>query len=238
MGTGRDRPLPQWGVRRPEGDRIDFLRPGYCGPSYRRTGLREAVLDSAETSRRFASITGLWTNPSVVSSRRSCVTPGSSHPDPHGTPKRPRWPNCTKSCSQPVAHSGFRPSSGWRCCRLRVQARLIALKRELDELKKKPAHEIPRAVVVQDGGPAGTRHEGFKDAQVYLRGNPAKTRQDHTSRLPADPDRRESSPDHQGERPATTGRMAGATGPPPDGPRHGESDLAASLRRRSGPHFQ
>ena len=28
--------------------------------------------------------------------------------------------------------------------------------------------------MVQDGGPPGTRHEGFHDAPVYLRGNPAK----------------------------------------------------------------
>ena len=33
--------------------------------------------------------------------------------------------------------------------------------------------EVPKAVVVQDGGPAGTKHEGFHDAQVYMRGNPA-----------------------------------------------------------------
>jgi hypothetical protein len=54
------------------------------------------------------------------------------------------------------------------------QARLVALRRELDDLKTKRWRDVPRAVVVQDGGPAGTRHEGFKDAQVYLRGNPAK----------------------------------------------------------------
>jgi hypothetical protein len=54
------------------------------------------------------------------------------------------------------------------------QAKLVALKRDLDELKRKRPREVPRAVAVQDGGPAGTRHEGFKDAQVYLRGNPAK----------------------------------------------------------------
>jgi Protein of unknown function (DUF1553)/Protein of unknown function (DUF1549)/Planctomycete cytochrome C/Concanavalin A-like lectin/glucanases superfamily len=54
------------------------------------------------------------------------------------------------------------------------RARLADLNRELDELKKKPPREIPRAVVVQDGGPPGTRHEGFKDAQVFLRGNPKK----------------------------------------------------------------
>jgi hypothetical protein len=54
-------------------------------------------------------------------------------------------------------------------------SRLDALKRELDTLRKKPApEEIPQAVAVQDGGPPGTRHEGFKDAQVFLRGDHKK----------------------------------------------------------------
>jgi len=48
---------------------------------------------------------------------------------------------------------------------------LDGLARELDVLRKKRPHEIPRAVVVQDGGPKGTRHEGFKDSAVFLRGN-------------------------------------------------------------------
>ena len=51
------------------------------------------------------------------------------------------------------------------------RSRLDGLSRELDVLKKKPPRDIPRAVVVQDGGPKGTRHEGFKDAHVFLRGN-------------------------------------------------------------------
>jgi mono/diheme cytochrome c family protein len=55
------------------------------------------------------------------------------------------------------------------------RARVAALSRELDALKKKPRREIPQAVVVQEGGPPGTRHEGFKDAPVYLRGNPRRT---------------------------------------------------------------
>ena len=58
------------------------------------------------------------------------------------------------------------------------RSRLAGLARELEVLKKKPAAEIPRAVAVQDGGPKGTRHEGFKDAQVFVRGNhkrPGKT---------------------------------------------------------------
>src|SRR5262249_34878411 len=49
--------------------------------------------------------------------------------------------------------------------------RLTGLREELESLKKKPNPEIPKAVVVQDGGPAETPHEGFKDAHVYLRGN-------------------------------------------------------------------
>lgn len=56
--------------------------------------------------------------------------------------------------------------------------RLAGLNDELETLKKKPAPEIPRAVVVQDGGPAETPHSGFQDARVYVRGNhlnPGKT---------------------------------------------------------------
>lgn len=55
------------------------------------------------------------------------------------------------------------------------RARLAGLREELEQLKKKPPPaEIPRAVVVQEGGPPGTSHEGFHDAVVYLRGNHAK----------------------------------------------------------------
>jgi hypothetical protein len=54
------------------------------------------------------------------------------------------------------------------------RARLHALSQELETLRKKPPAEIPEAVAVQDGGPKGTRHEGFKDATIYLRGNPKR----------------------------------------------------------------
>ncbi len=54
-----------------------------------------------------------------------------------------------------------------------VRERLAAQRDELELLKKKPAVVIPQAVVVQDGGPLGTKHEGFHDAPVFLRGNPA-----------------------------------------------------------------
>ena len=59
-----------------------------------------------------------------------------------------------------------------------VRDRLAAQRDELELLKKKPAVVIPQAVVVQDGGPKGTKHEGFQDAPVFLRGNlatPGKT---------------------------------------------------------------
>jgi hypothetical protein len=45
---------------------------------------------------------------------------------------------------------------------------------ELATLDKKAPPDIPRAVVVQEGGPPGTPHEGFHDAQVYLRGDHLK----------------------------------------------------------------
>ena len=54
-----------------------------------------------------------------------------------------------------------------------VRERLAAQREELELLKKKPAVVIPQAVVVQEGGPLGTKHEGFHDAPVFLRGNPA-----------------------------------------------------------------
>jgi hypothetical protein len=59
-----------------------------------------------------------------------------------------------------------------------VRSRLARWNNELDALRKKPPLEVPQAVVVQDGGPKGTRHDGFKDARVYLRGDhkkPGKT---------------------------------------------------------------
>jgi hypothetical protein len=53
--------------------------------------------------------------------------------------------------------------------------RLAGLRNELEGLQKKnSSSEIPRAVVVQEGGPPGTPHEGFQDAVVYLRGNHLK----------------------------------------------------------------
>jgi hypothetical protein len=55
-----------------------------------------------------------------------------------------------------------------------ARARLAAMADELEVLRKTPPRVVPRAVAVQDGGPAGTRHAGFHDAQVYIRGNPRR----------------------------------------------------------------
>ena len=54
-----------------------------------------------------------------------------------------------------------------------ARARIRSLVAEQEALRQKPPVEIPRGVVVQDGGVPGTRHEGFQDAGVFIRGNPA-----------------------------------------------------------------
>ncbi len=75
------------------------------------------------------------------------------------SPRGPFWP--------PVAERNKRLSPEDR-------SRLEALRVELDALRNKRPTPIPQAVVAQDGGPKGTRHEGFKDAQVFLRGDPKR----------------------------------------------------------------
>ncbi|MBI3860802.1 MAG: DUF1553 domain-containing protein [Planctomycetia bacterium] len=58
------------------------------------------------------------------------------------------------------------------------RARLASLREEQTALQKKSPPDIPQAVVVRDGGPPGTSHEGFHDAKVFVRGNhlkPGKT---------------------------------------------------------------
>jgi hypothetical protein len=52
--------------------------------------------------------------------------------------------------------------------------RIAQTRAELEALKKSIPTNVPQAVVVQDGGPANSKHEGFKDAHVYLRGNHKK----------------------------------------------------------------
>lgn len=51
----------------------------------------------------------------------------------------------------------------------RVKTELAAL-----QLQASSRSNLPQAVVVQEGGPPGTPHEGFKDAAIYVRGNHKK----------------------------------------------------------------
>ncbi len=53
-------------------------------------------------------------------------------------------------------------------------ASLAPRRQELEALRKKAKLEVPQAVVVQDGGPPGTPFEGFRDARVFVRGDPEK----------------------------------------------------------------
>jgi hypothetical protein len=55
-----------------------------------------------------------------------------------------------------------------------LRQRLARTREELETVRRGIPTHVPQAVVVQDGGPAGTKHEGFKDAHIYLRGNPKK----------------------------------------------------------------
>ena len=52
--------------------------------------------------------------------------------------------------------------------------RIEELNAELAALKEKRPLEVPQAVACQDGGPQGTRHEGFQDAHVFIRGDHKK----------------------------------------------------------------
>jgi len=60
----------------------------------------------------------------------------------------------------------------WESLPPSIREQLAAEQTELERLKAKPAVEIPRAVVIEEGGPPGTKHEGFHDAHVFIRGNP------------------------------------------------------------------
>jgi len=70
----------------------------------------------------------------------------------------------------------FWPAQVERIKRLSPEVRqLLGTKQaELDHLRSKPPLVIPEAVTVQDGGPKGTRHEGFNDSPVFIRGDPKR----------------------------------------------------------------
>ena len=156
-------------------------------------------------------------------------------------PKKPTRDPLAELYAELLSPRGpFWPPPAERTKRLapEVQKRLEALRAELDALRNKPPTEIPQAVVAQDGGPKGTRHEGFKDAQVFIRGDHKRLGKTVPRGFPKVLTGERAGEDHRGERPASTGRLAGPTREPADGPRDGEPDLAAPLRRGAGPHAQ
>ena len=95
-----------------------------------------------------------------------------------------------------------------------ARARIRSLVAEQEALRQKPPVEIPRGVVVQDGGVPGTRHEGFQDAAVFIRGNPANRGHVVPRGFP---------------------RVLGAGEPMPIGPGSGRRELAAWLSSPSHP---
>jgi hypothetical protein len=52
--------------------------------------------------------------------------------------------------------------------------RLAGLRAEQERLKHIRPPDVPMAVAVQEGGPPGTRHAGFREAAVFVRGNHKK----------------------------------------------------------------
>jgi hypothetical protein len=96
-------------------------------------------------------------------------------------PKKPARDPLAELYAELLSQRGtFWPAPQDRAKRLppEVQKEFEGLRTELDALRQKPPVEVPQAVVAQDGGPKGTRHEGFKDAQAFIRGDhkrPGKT---------------------------------------------------------------
>jgi hypothetical protein len=114
-----------------------------------------AALDIAERNQVEAALRRRWFEADVPA--EAPVDPVADLYQELSSPRGPYW----------VAEAD-------RATLLPAEARLQLdqLHAELETLKSKTTPEIPRAVVVQDGGPPGTRHEGFHDAQIYIRGKP------------------------------------------------------------------
>ena len=182
LGFARHDAAPQRGGGRfAKGDRRAF-RPTRALPPCDWAGRARGAARAFEaTSRRSAFTTGNSTNPSVGLSKPTCARRGST---PLG-PETPASDPLTELYEELLSARGpFWLAAEARRAMLPAaeRSRLDALFRELDALKKKPPPEIPRAVVVQDGGPKGTRHEGFKDSHGLSSRQSQAARQDRASR--------------------------------------------------------
>jgi hypothetical protein len=114
-------------------------------------------LNDAERLQVEAELLSAWFKPTAS---------GATPPDPLAelydeliSPRGPFWPRTADRTALLPAEA---------------RARLVAQRQERDTLKNRPAFQLPQAVVVQDGGPKGTRHEGFRDTRVCIRGDPRK----------------------------------------------------------------
>ena len=122
-------------------------------------------LDEAARRQIEAELTSRWLAPpqNLAATEQSLPavvsTPLSELYDELLSPRSPYWLDAAQRAASLPAE---------------VRQQLAAERDELASLKSQKPIEIPRAVVVQDGGPPGTKHEGFQDAAIYIRGNPAK----------------------------------------------------------------
>jgi hypothetical protein len=115
----------------------------------------DVSLDDAARKKVEAELRQRWFKPAVRP--QAPADPLETLYDELVSPRGPLWP-------QSGALEKLLPAA--------AQARLAGMRKELETLKTLKPPRIPEAVAVLDGGPKGTRHEGFHDAQVYLRGNP------------------------------------------------------------------
>ena len=157
-------------------------------------------------------------------------------PRPEARNRRPRPSSCLATTGSsprsalPKGRSDFRRRNR-RTSFLRRRARSgISSKAELKAIKNAAPPEPPFACAVAEGEPV--------EQHVFLRGNPESRGEIVSKRFPDRPGGRATAPDHTGQRPARTGRLARRAGESAAGARHGEPDLARTFRRRHGPHSQ
>ena len=117
----------------------------------------DTPLDEAACARVEADLTDAWCGDSAVAVAAS--DPAEALLDWLAAPEGPFWlPEERRGELVPVA----------------LKQRWEGARAALTEAKAGLPAEIPQAVVVRDGGPAETRHAGFHDAVVFLRGDPKR----------------------------------------------------------------
>ena len=157
--------------RSPKGDRRHLVRPGHRGAEDRRAGVgrQPAVprrlaelrvynrpLTEAERKQVEAELRDAWFQPDDP--KKPPRDPLAELYDELLSPRGPFW-LAAGGAQQAARPRGAEPARG----DARRAGRACG--------SKPPAGDSRRRSSVQDGGPKGTRHEGFKDAQVFIRGD-------------------------------------------------------------------